>query len=494
MRQKLPQFFLALLFSCLASAQNDNCTNAITLTPSASCVTVSGSFNGATIESAPACGPNASQDVWYQFTATDPTMSVTVSPNTALNIGFEVISGSCGGASVACANQNSAGLGEFHIRSNFVVGTTYLVRVFNATASPSVAGFTICVQNYPLPSNDLCANAQQLTPSATCNATSGSISGALISGSAPGCGPNASQDVWYQFTATDPTMSVSVSPNAGLNIGFEIFSSPCGGTSMACANQNSAGFGEFHIGSNFVVGMTYLVRVFNASASLSIAGFTICVQNYPSPANDLCANATPISPSNACVGTNVSFSGALQDGGSPACAPNAAQDVWYFFVAPLPAMTVALLSGNTVNHGFELYESSCAGTPLTCRNQNGTNVSEQFEFTNLTVGNTYFIRVFNAAPGLTIAANFSVCVFNNTLATPETGVLPLLVFPNPVESVLNVSDVSRFSNYKIVNAMGQVVQHGEASAKIAVDQLPQGTYWLKLEHDRQTDIKIFIKR
>ncbi|HRN99249.1 MAG TPA: T9SS type A sorting domain-containing protein, partial [Flavobacterium sp.] len=397
-------------------------------------------------------------------------------------------------ASVVCVNQNGSGVSEYHIGSNFVVGETYLVRVFNSSASLSVAGFIICVQAYPTPSNDLCADAVLLTPSSSCVTTSGSMSGALILGAAPVCGPNASQDVWYQFTATAPTMSVSVGPNTGLNVGFEVINGSCGGASVVCVNQNGSGVSEYHIGSNFVVGETYLVRVFNSSASLSVAGFIICVQAYPTPSNDLCADAVPITPSNTCIGTNVSFSGSMMNGVAPSCAVNSAQDVWYSFVAPTSTLTVALLPGNTVNHGFELYEGSCAATPIGCRNQNGVNVSEQLEFTNLTVGTTYFIRVFNASPGLTTAANFSVCVFNTTLALEESEALSLVVFPNPVESVLNLSEPLMFTDYEIVNALGQKVQNGVVTGPIAVDRLPEGTYWIRLRHDFQTVTKAFIKK
>eukprot|EP01136_Pigoraptor_vietnamica_P035590 Opistho-1_new@9259 len=79
--------------------------------------------------------------------------------------------------------------------------------------------------------NDLCSNAAILTPALTCTATSGSFNGALLDGTASACAPNASQDVWYKFVATDPTMYVEVSNaiNIGLDVAMEIYSGSCAG-------------------------------------------------------------------------------------------------------------------------------------------------------------------------------------------------------------------------------------------------------------------------
>lgn len=57
--------------------------------------------------------------------------------------------------------------------------------------------------------NDLCSNAATLTPALTCTATSGSFNGALIDGNASACAPNASQDVWYKFTANNTSLNIN---------------------------------------------------------------------------------------------------------------------------------------------------------------------------------------------------------------------------------------------------------------------------------------------
>jgi hypothetical protein len=116
-----------------------------------------------------------------------------------------------------------------------------------------------------------------LTPTSTCITTQSTFSGSSISETAPGCASNASQDVWFKFVATDPTMNIFLSTVSGLNHGFELFSESCNGANLACVNNQSSGLGEGLVYSNFILGATYYVRVFNVSNTLSINNFNICL-------------------------------------------------------------------------------------------------------------------------------------------------------------------------------------------------------------------------
>ncbi|MBN8641209.1 MAG: T9SS type A sorting domain-containing protein [Flavobacteriales bacterium] len=147
--------------------------------------------------------------------------------------------------------------------------------------------------------NDLCSNAIALTPAIECNLITGTFSGSGISSPAPSCGSNSSQDVWYQFVATDPTMSVYISPANGVNHGFQIIQNNCNGTIVACQNSNTTSTSESYIGNSFVVGETYLIRVFNASANLTTASFNICVQDANLNSNDFTEAVYSIFPNPA---------------------------------------------------------------------------------------------------------------------------------------------------------------------------------------------------
>ena len=392
------------------SYANDECANAVQLTPGTTCTYTTGSFSGMTMTgAAPSCGSNSIQDVWYKFTATDSTMSISLGSVSGLNHGFELIQGSCGGTVIACVNNYASSYAESYFNNNFIPGQVYYIRVFNAISSLSTASFSICVQKYAAPSNDVCANATVLTPGTSCTNTSATFSGAMMNGGTPACGIDAFQDVWYKFTATDSTMSISLGSSSGLNHGFEIIQGSCGGTVVACVNGYGYSYAENYFNNNFIPGQVYYIRVFNAAASLTTLSFTICVQRYPSPANDQCVNATTLTPGTTCTNVAGTFSGAMMNGGIPSCGINAIQDVWYKFTATDATMSINLGATSGLNHGFEIIQGSCNGTVIECVNGNGISYSESYFNNNFIPGQVYYIRVFNASGALT-TASFTICV------------------------------------------------------------------------------------
>ena len=407
---------LTFLFLNTTFAQNDLCDNAVTLIPSNACSFTTGSFNGATISSpAPSCAASASQDVWFKFVATNATNRIFLEGVFGLNHGFEVIEGTCAGNSIICVNTKGAEFSDLNLRNAYVVGQTYFIRVFKATTGLSTASFRICIETYPTPVNDLCSNATVITPGATCNVTSSVFSGSSISAPAPTCAASASQDVWFQFVATNPTNRIFLEGVFGLNLGFEVFEGSCTGTSIVCANTNGSDFSELFLGNNFTVGQTYFIRAFKSTAGLSLGTFRICVETYPTVGNDLCANAQTIFPTTTCVAIPGTFAGSSISTSAPLCASAASQDVWYQFVATISSMTISLPGVSNLNHGFEVF-NGCVGTSIACINTNGTDLSESTTLTNLLIGNTYFVRVFKATPTISLA-NFTICIFGTVQST-----------------------------------------------------------------------------
>jgi large repetitive protein len=77
-----------------------------------------------------------------------------------------------------------------------------------------------------------------------------------------------------------------------------------------------------------------------------------------------------------------------------------------------------------------------------------------------------------------------------------TGVNPdeIVIFPNPVKTVLNVKNISTKANYKIYNAAGQLVSTGIIlNNKIDVHALINGVYVIDIEDVKGTAQKKFIK-
>jgi len=84
----------------------------------------------------------------------------------------------------------------------------------------------------------------------------------------------------------------------------------------------------------------------------------------------------------------------------------------------------------------------------------------------------------------------------SSLATSEAGsVKTIKIYPNPVEDILNVVNVSSKSPYEIYNAVGQLISKGTlGDGKIVVRNLVKGVYFINI-NDKGTGIKTkFVKK
>jgi len=390
---------------------NNNCINAIEITPQVSCINVPTSFSGSTLDVGNvSCGPNASQDVWYKFVALSQSTSITLSGLGGLNQGFQVFESSCNSLPFFCKNQHGNGAGETQLLHSLTIGETYYVQVFNANTNFNSSNFNICIVDFPPPSNDVCSDAQVLTPGLTCSNIQSTFSGAYLSDSSDSsCSSSVIQDVWFQFEATSEVMQVQTSIYLNSNIGFEIYENSCSGSLFSCVvNSGASQFLNATV-NNFEIGTTYFIRFFNTSFQYSTINFLICLQTFPAPPNSSCSNAQHIVPTNSCTNYSGTFSGAGSSYSSPSCAPNSMQDVWYSFTANAYMYRIQLASFAGLNHGFELYEGSCAGNVLECVNNTSSSQLESFIANNFNIGTTYYVRVFNAASNMT-TSNFNICI------------------------------------------------------------------------------------
>lgn len=436
---------LIFLLGTFTLQANDECVNAIQLTPGLTCTPVEGSFSGSTMsDAAPSCAPSASQDVWYRFTATQSTMRVLLNATSGLNHGFEIRQGGCGGNVLACVNTYGSGISETYLDNNFSVGVEYYIRVFNANSQAVGLGFGICIQEFESVLNDLCQDAVNLNPGSACVPVSGSFNGAGVNTPPPACYANALQDVWYSFVANDSTMSISLEASAGLNHGFELIRSGCSGEVLACVNNGPSGNGEFLLRHDFVIGQSYLIRVFNAGSSISVNSFGICVRNYPAPVNDACQNATLLSSGNTCISSTSSLIGSGITGAIPSCASQASQDIWFKFVADARNMSINLASVAGLNHGLEVYQNNCSGNLIACVNNSSSGGNESYSANLFSPGETYFIRVFNVNPAY-FFGDVSICVQRILIPDNDSCIAAIALTPSntciPVSARFNAAGI-----------------------------------------------------
>ena len=235
-------------------------------------------------------------------------------------------------------------------------------------------------------------------------------------GGVPGACGGANNDVWFKFVAQSTKPIIAYTAGTLVNGQIQLFSGACGGlTSIACGPLISA--------TGLTIGTTYYIRIY--STSNATGTFTVCITDPP--VNDLCANAVSLASASTCVNTtgsvvNASYTGPLTDclGATPT------YDVWYSFVAQTtnPTITVNIgASGSNISlPKIQLFSGSCAGlTSISCSGVIPNPGSGSINATGLTIGNTYFVRLYspNAIP--TTNGTFSICVTDPAPANDDCG-------------------------------------------------------------------------
>ena len=374
------------------------------------------------------CG-TAGADVWYKFVANSAyptiTLSATGSSLGTTNARIQLFSGTCLGlTSLGCVTGN-----VFSTASNsstaLTTGTTYLVRIYSNTTSPtggSAWGFTICITNPP--PNDDCANAALLTSGSACTNTAGTANSAgyLAASGATACSGTDRYDVWYKFVAktTNPTITLSTVGANFLNPRIQVLNGTCAGfSSVGCSS------GSTYTPTGLTVGTTYYVRIYSTTAPIPNTGadFNICITDPAAPVNDNCAGATNLgSPGATCSNTLGTLLNATGTAGIPGdCGAAGSPEVWYSFVAnsAYPTITLSSIGAQFLAAGVrvQLLSGSCGSfTSLFCVSSTATPTAVNVLSAGspaLIPGNTYYIRVYtNSAVMSGTSWTFNICLTN----------------------------------------------------------------------------------
>jgi len=278
------------------------------------------------------------------------------------------------------------------------------------------------------PANDDCAGAIVLTPGGTCTPVAGDVAGATpsIPGTVLCDGFNATpdDDVWYRFTATSVAHLIQVQGSANFDAVIQLLGGACNGTAIDCQDVVSAGGLEVLAAGGLTIGTEYLVRVFTYGATVpATTTFTICVTAGVTPVNDDCANAIELIPNPTCnpvAGTTENATASIT--GLVTCTgflANPNDDVWYRFVATSTDHLVNVTPSAGFDPVVQLRDGTagCNGAPIICYADGGTGVAVNLNFTGLTVGNTYYLRVFHYAAATPTTPTFTICLQGPAPAT-----------------------------------------------------------------------------
>jgi hypothetical protein len=423
---------LLISFACLrANAQapvNDLCGGATVLVSSTNPTPTITTLTNATL-SAPAlgtaCGTEGA-DVWYSFVAKSKypfiNLSTAGSNLSTNNVSIQLFSGTCGAlTNLACISGMSFRTAALYT-TGLVINQTYYIRVYSSDPAPVGLNWDFSIAVTDPPANDECSTATALTPGVNPGATAGTFSNANIATTVlPVCGaPDAGADVWYSFTATTAFPFINIS-GTGTNITaidtrIQLFSGTCGSlTNLVCTSGYTLNTATLYP-SGLTIGQVYYIRLANINTAPTGANWGFSVAVISSSPNDLCANATTLTPGvNPTAVTGTLNNATLSSPSIPTACSMETPDAWYTFQATTvyPSIVLSSTGANFGTNGrIQLFSGSCGSlTNLAC--VTGNSLSTLTAAAPLTVGSFYYVRVYsnNAAPAGT-GWNFGISVLD----------------------------------------------------------------------------------
>ncbi|MES2513294.1 MAG: T9SS type A sorting domain-containing protein [Bacteroidota bacterium] len=405
-----------------AAPANDNCTGATVLTVNSgsTCTTSSGGtvLGATTSTNANTCTGIADDDVWYSFTATSTSHSVSITnvAGSVTDMFHSVYSGGCGslGTPLVCSDPNISTV------TGLTVGNIYYVRVYTYTGtSGQNTTFSVCVLTPPPPpSNDDPSGATPIIAGAACSFTTFTNAGATSSTCgtipAPGCSSYLGGDVWFSITVPASGI-ISFDSQTGVvtDGGMAIYSgTPCGVLTLIGCDDDASVNGAMPAltVSGQTPGTTLYIRFFEFGNDNN-GTFGLCATAIVPPANDNCSGAFSLSVnSNSLCASTTSATSANASQSQAGCTGNADDDVWFSFVASSTTHSITVTPGTITNAVFEVFTGACGGlTTYSCVNNTTGATAESSPITGLSIGTTYFVRVYSNGNN-TNAGTFSVCV------------------------------------------------------------------------------------
>jgi cysteine-rich repeat protein len=352
--------------------------------------------------------------------------------------------------------------------------------------------------------NDACISAITLAVGAAFedHDVTGTSFDATTSATLPSCQDTAFYDTWYKVIVP---ASGSVTVETRELMGTEhvedtvltLYSGTCGGTltEIGC-NDDADGLMSLVNVSGQTPGTTIYIAVWTYGDEEDNQGaFLLSAYDMPAPANDICANAAPLTvggtfESNTVNGITTGATTTLP--AVPSCQGNASADTWYQLVVPASgSVTVE----TQITDPQELYDSvltvysgACGSlTEIGCNDDGGEGdnaLMSKVELTGQTPGATLYVGVWKYGTNADNAGAFKVAAYDASLSNPSFDADTLSMYPNPVKGILNISYSKTIDKVQVYSLLGQEVITNPASQnQLDMAPLAPGAYFVKVTAD-----------
>lgn len=361
-------------------------------------------------------------EYWFAYTGTGDGLQLDITGLTDTYSGLFVLD-DCPSNSPNCIASYTSGwsTADFTLTTPALTnGQTYYIVLANYS-SPYQTDFCIDASTYippPPPANDECSGAYSVTVNSDQNCgstTAGTVEYATTSSqSTAACGGTENDDVWFSFVATSVAHEIDILNVSGstTDMYHSLWEGSCPALSLVSGTCSD---GNNQIVGGLTPGNTYYIRVYTyGSSNGQNSTFDVCVGTPPPPpANDECSGAysVTVNPDMLC-GTTTSgstTSATPSSQSSASCGGTENDDVWFSFVATNTSHPISILnvSGSTTDMYHSVWEGNCPALSLvsgSCSDANSQTV------TGLTIGNTYYIRVYTYSSTTGATTDFDVCV------------------------------------------------------------------------------------
>ena len=376
---------------------NDLCGSATSTTIGS----ISGTTVAATVSSPLATGVG---DVWYTFTPSSTcSANFTVSTTTTgQNLDIYVYSGTCASPGTAVSTGGAGSNSTTDQSATFPAtgGNTYYIRV--QLWSGTAGGFSLQISDPYTAAAVTSANASGLS------STTATLNGSV---STLGVCPNTTEKGFvYAETATNSNPEVGGT----------------GVTKVSVADLTTGSYSSSISGLSNLTSYSYNAYMYDGTTytySNTVRTFT----TIPPATNDECSTASSLTVSSSVTcntSTNGTLNGATESIGRASCdfASGTIADVWYSFVAANTSHNITVIPEASFDPVVEVRSGACSGTTaIGCEDRYGPGVSETLTVTGLTIGQTYFVRVYSYTSGVPSTPGFTICASKAVWENFETG-------------------------------------------------------------------------
>jgi Secretion system C-terminal sorting domain len=210
-------------------------------------------------------------------------------------------------------------------------------------------------------------------------------------------------------------------------------------------------------------------------------------------ANDENTGAIALTPSINCTPTSGTTLNATASA-VPVCTGSAEDDVWYTFIATATSLNITVVGIATFDPVIEVFLGNLSNlTSINCTNVTAAGGTETVCVNGLTVGVSYWVRVYDFQPFPQPVPNFTICITNcNGVGVEQLTVNNFSISPNPCTSqtVISFSEEQKHTTIKVTNLLGECLLQssslrGGKEQILDLSGLAKGIYFVKIEDENK---------